>query len=120
MISEVFETSSDLGQISEKNSNKDNIIERDTYCFVNQLDITKKNNAKRESNLQIINFENNSFKKDSIGFSLTVKDPNVSQSNLNSISTKTNTKSQQDFTWKLSHDTNFRIGSNSNPRKKEC
>ncbi len=82
------------------------------------MEITQKNMAKRESNSQIINFENNSFKKDSIGFSVTLKDPSVTQSNRNSISTKTNTKSQQEITGRLSYENQFKVSSNSNQWKK--
>lgn len=74
---------------SDKSSLCDN---QKKFCFVNQLDITNKNLNKQDSSSLIINFENNSFKKDSKGFLLTLKDPSNTQSNCNSISTKTNTK----------------------------
>jgi len=82
------------------------------------LEITQKKIAKKESNSQIINFENNSFKKDSIGFSVTLKDPSATQSNLNSISTKTNTKSQQEITGRLTYENQFKVSNNSNQWKK--
>jgi hypothetical protein len=97
---------SDKNSICESN-NKKNI------CFVNQLDITNKNLTNQDVNSQIINFENNSFKKENLGFHLTLKDPNNTQSNCNSISTKTNTKSQPDIGGKNEHT------ENSNQRSSE-
>lgn len=69
---------------------------------MSQLEITSKNLFNhQDSNSQIINFDNNSFKQDIMGSLLTVKHQNTTQSNGNSISTKTTKVNNNETNGKL-------------------
>lgn len=114
MAFEVLQNNNKIVELSHKNSIRDNFTRKQSICFVNQLEVTYKN----DNNSHIINFENNSFKKDSEGFPLTLKDPSITQSNYNSISTKTNTKIHHEITGKQLHESNAKI--DCKIWKKEC